>query len=154
MAWIQFDMGDDPNKPGSRECHSLTACGTKLYLFGGNDQNVRMNEIHAFDTGTHSARCAALPETFSVGSGHGVTTPLYLPLSTVTMKWANCKPTGVTPIPRSAHSMTLINETTMYTFGGWDGNEELGDLHAFHARKSNSLQQDPPCSPATATLKP
>ena len=23
----------------------------KLYLFGGNDQNVRMNEVHAFDTG-------------------------------------------------------------------------------------------------------
>ena len=47
------------------------------------------------------------------------------------MKWSKCKPTGAPPIPRSAHSTTLVNERLLYTFGGWDGNEELGDLHSF-----------------------
>jgi len=52
------------------------------------------------------------------------------------MKWMKCKPTGEAPIPRSAHSTTLIDDTRLYTFGGWDGNEELGDLHCFDTSKS------------------
>lgn len=96
----------------------------RSYLFGGNDQSVRMNEIHILDT--HS------------------------------MRWSRCAATGETPIPRSAHSCCMVNGTReslaacivrsrdflnvltfvwpvpdMYVFGGWDGQEELGDLHCF-----------------------
>lgn len=110
--------------------HSLTAVSVrrsasseshKLYLFGGNDQNVRMNEVHAFDTGVCSPCrvCVVVAPPTQVGG------------CAVQMKWSKCKPSGNPPIPRSAHSTTLVSDTVLYTFGGWDGNEELGDLHAF-----------------------
>lgn len=49
--WFQFDASDDPEAPGSRECHSLDAVGKVLYLFGGNDQQQRMNAILTLNTG-------------------------------------------------------------------------------------------------------
>ncbi len=49
--WFQFDASDDPDAPGSRECHSLDAVGKVLYLFGGNDQQQRMNAILTLNTG-------------------------------------------------------------------------------------------------------
>ncbi len=51
MAWYQFNLSGDPNAPSARECHSLNAIATSLVMFGGNDSNSRMNEIHALDTG-------------------------------------------------------------------------------------------------------
>jgi hypothetical protein len=50
MAWYQFDIKGDANAPTARECHSLNAIGTNLVMFGGNDSNSRMNEVHSLDT--------------------------------------------------------------------------------------------------------
>jgi hypothetical protein len=49
--WFQFDASEDSEAPGSRECHSLDAIGSTLYLFGGNDQQQRMNAILTLNTG-------------------------------------------------------------------------------------------------------
>jgi hypothetical protein len=49
--WFQFDPTDDPDAPGSRECHSLDARGDTLFLFGGNDQHQRMNAVVTLNTG-------------------------------------------------------------------------------------------------------
>ena len=43
--------GSHSNAPSQRECHSLTKVGSKLYLFGGNDQNKKFNELFVLDTG-------------------------------------------------------------------------------------------------------
>ncbi len=47
------------------------------------------------------------------------------------MKWASVDVTGEAPIRRSAHSTALVDAKYLYVFGGWDGQEELGDLHVF-----------------------
>ena len=51
--WFQFDPVDDAEAPGSRECHSLDARVSTglLYLFGGNDQQQRMNAVLTLNTG-------------------------------------------------------------------------------------------------------
>ena len=51
--WFQYDPVDDAEAPGSRECHSFDArLSTGLmYLFGGNDQQQRMNAILTLNTG-------------------------------------------------------------------------------------------------------
>jgi hypothetical protein len=46
-----------------------------------------------------------------------------------TMKWAAVDATGEVPARRSAHSTALVDGRYLYVFGGWDGQEELGDLH-------------------------
>jgi hypothetical protein len=45
------------------------------------------------------------------------------------MKWASVDATGEVPVRRSAHSTALVDSRYLYVFGGWDGQEELGDLH-------------------------
>ena len=35
---------------GPRECHTMDVFDDKLVLFGGNDQQSRMNELHVLDT--------------------------------------------------------------------------------------------------------
>lgn len=47
------------------------------------------------------------------------------------MKWSAVDVTGDVPIRRSAHSTALVDGRYLYVFGGWDGQEELGDLHMF-----------------------
>ena len=56
--WFQFDPVDDAEAPGSRECHSFDARSSTglLYLFGGNDQQQRMNAILTLNTGTPGFR--------------------------------------------------------------------------------------------------
>ena len=51
--WFQFDPVDDAEAPGSRECHSFDARLSTgvMYLFGGNDQQQRMNAILTLNTG-------------------------------------------------------------------------------------------------------
>jgi hypothetical protein len=52
-------------------------------------------------------------------------------LSADVMKWSAVDVTGDVPIRRSAHSTALVDNRYLYVFGGWDGQEELGDLHMF-----------------------
>jgi hypothetical protein len=56
MAWYQITLTTDPNTPTPRECHSLCASGESLYMAGGNDSNLRYNEIFVLDTGKQCAR--------------------------------------------------------------------------------------------------
>lgn len=50
-----------------------------------------------------------------------------------TMSWRRVRPSGCPPSPRSAHSATLVHDRFILVFGGWDGEQELGDLHALDA---------------------
>ncbi len=66
--WFQFDASDDPDAPGSRECHSLDAVGSTLYLFGGNDQQQRMNAILTLNTGACTCAGAAAAGAYAAFS--------------------------------------------------------------------------------------
>ncbi len=52
MAWYQFNMAGDPNAPPARECHTIHVLPDKtLLLFGGNNDRVRMADVHLLDSG-------------------------------------------------------------------------------------------------------
>lgn len=42
MAWFTFRTSDGPTP---RECHSFTAVGSSVFLFGGNDHNTRFDDL-------------------------------------------------------------------------------------------------------------
>ena len=56
----RLNMNDEPLKaeiispsfdmPSGRSYHSLTAIGNKLYMFGGHDGEIALDELWAFDT--------------------------------------------------------------------------------------------------------
>jgi N-acetylneuraminic acid mutarotase len=47
-----------------------------------------------------------------------------------TMTWIQPEVSGVVPMARNAHTMTVL-ETKLYLFGGHSGNKHLKDLHIF-----------------------
>ena len=57
--------------------------------------------------------------------------PVFLFALAVSMRWRQCEAQGDIPVRRSAHSMAVW-ENELLVFGGWDGQEELGDLHIFN----------------------
>ena len=51
---LRISSNSTNNKaPSQRECHSFTQVGKKLFLFGGNDQNKKFNDLHVLDTGNY-----------------------------------------------------------------------------------------------------
>jgi hypothetical protein len=74
--WLQFDAVDDAEAPGSRECHSFDARSSTglLYLFGGNDQQQRMNAVLTLNTGEQPLRVQGA--ALSRSRCNGVVVPL------------------------------------------------------------------------------
>ena len=50
--WLSFNTTRDPAAPSRRECHTICASGSQLYLFGGNDDVGRFRDVHILDTAT------------------------------------------------------------------------------------------------------
>lgn len=48
------------------------------------------------------------------------------------MKWSSRQVRGkYRPSKRSAHSSVVVDGSKLFMFGGWDGQQELGDLMVF-----------------------
>jgi hypothetical protein len=53
-------------------------------------------------------------------------------LDTLSMRWEKVAASGSAPGHRSAHTAIMdMQERYMYVFGGWNGTDELGDVHRF-----------------------
>ena len=49
MTWSRPITTGEP--PGCRAGHTMTAVGTKLYVFGGGDGSHYLNDLHILDLG-------------------------------------------------------------------------------------------------------
>ena len=103
----------------------MVVSGRKLLMFGGNDHTVRMNGIHELDTEVCVRVRAASARPL---------TP-----RRQAMRWSVREAGGAVPLPRSAHSAAMVTRgrgtEEMVVFGGWDGQEELGDTHLYNVRR-------------------
>jgi len=132
-------------KPTARSGHTLTAIGTKLYLFGGGVWNEERGWVHKYndlyvletsnmhwthlkttgtiETSTFPIAWALGRYMFIFGGGsrpqHCVTNDLYV-LDTATLQWATPSPKGDVPLPRDMGSAAVVGHT-VYLLGGYAG---------------------------------
>ena len=138
--------------PVPRESHSITAIGSKLYVFGGYDGARPLNDLYVFDT--HAGLWTQLVHTGispAARAGHSATA-LGMPAHLVVFGGANAsrrfadvqlfdtgdshwtKPAvrGRPPSARYYHAACLARGALL-VFGGSDGSQNLADLHALNA---------------------
>jgi len=133
--------------PGPRAGHTMTAVGSRLYVFGGGDGNHYLNDLHILDTETMawsqayvagtSPAARSRHTTVAVGSklyvfGGGDDTRVYNDvyiLDTETMAWSRPVIKGPPPVARWGHTCTLIGEGKLVLFGGHDGTKMLTDIY-------------------------
>lgn len=71
-AWSTVDI--EGSAPTSRQGHSLRACGTKLYLFGGMGSQTFYDDLWVFDTVSNEWSCAKTSgDSPMARSAHGAT---------------------------------------------------------------------------------
>eukprot|EP00741_Cyanophora_paradoxa_P025539 tig00000383_g24645.t1 len=90
--------------PGPIDCHSATAIGGRIWVFGGRvgvgeDGGQRVNHVWTLDTDT--------------------------------WKWTAVQCKGQVPCPRSSHSAAAVGNT-LYIFGGFDGTSTLSSMYALN----------------------
>lgn len=90
--------------PASRTNHAAAAVGSKMYIFGGNNNN---------EAGMYQ-----------------VLDDLYV-LDTHTLAWTRPHTTGDRPTARSGHTLTAIGKK-LFLFGGGVWNEDDGWVHKFN----------------------
>lgn len=90
--------------PVSRTNHAAASVGSKMYIFGGNNNN---------EHGVYQ-----------------VLDDLYM-LDTETLTWSRPKTTGDRPCARSGHTLTTIGKK-LFLFGGGVWNEDHGWVHKFN----------------------
>lgn len=101
--------------PPARDCHSMVADDSIIYVFGGFDGVNPLADVCAFDTGASRA-CDAWCVLF-----------VYTAMST----WSAVPVRGNPPSARYSHSATLIGGN-VFVFGGFDGRQPLNDLFIFN----------------------
>ncbi|KAJ2712829.1 hypothetical protein H4R19_002557 [Coemansia spiralis] len=143
MYWArQQARGTAPPKMRSQ---TMTAIGSKMYVFGGWNNNVCFNDVYVLDaetmfwsrqatTGDEVPPCRAHTATavgerlFVFGGGDGTQyfSDLFV-LDTRTCVWTQAKIAGAAPAPRRTHTCFYYNGF-VYLFGGGDGHRALNDL--------------------------
>lgn len=145
-------LQDTTDAPPARAHHTAVAVDNQVFVFGGWDGTSCMNDHYVVDLVTWRWRRVAgagdVPEercghsAVAVGRkvylwGGRSTSGAYLPCDSVyafnadTHRWEKETSTGDAPTPRAHHSSTGV-DGAVYTFGGTNGREGFGDLHAFH----------------------
>ena len=150
MAWYNFYMNNDPNAPLARECHSIHTYGTNLLLFGGNNDRLRMDDVHILNTITmqwsrippmgdipikRSAHSSTLVDNrymYVFGGWDGSAELGDLSIYDIyTQKWTKPKCLGIAPVPRHFHN-TIVVGRKLFIFGGYDGIRWRNDIGALN----------------------
>ncbi|EFJ44314.1 kelch repeat protein [Volvox carteri f. nagariensis] len=123
-TWSQLQpKGDLPPK---RSYHTMTAVGTKLYVFGGCGEEGRLNDLHEYDVTTETWRPLAKPPAEAVPGRGG------------SCLVAARKPGGE------------VDEPLLYVIAGFCG-RELDDMHVYSiAEDAWCGASCPSCGPSAA----
>jgi len=145
MTWSRpITTGESPS---CRAGHTITSLNTKLFVFGGGDGTLYLNDLHVLDnetmswsqvyvTGTtpapRSRHTATLVgnKLYVIGGGDDsrVYNDVYI-LDFTTMSWTKATTSGPTPVARWGH-VTVVLDNKLYLHGGHDGTRMLSDLNS------------------------
>ncbi|KAF8317991.1 galactose oxidase [Clavulina sp. PMI_390] len=153
--WIRVKIAGDV--PPARYGHAAAMCGSKFYVYGGQEGDTFFDDMWSFDLDSCKSTWSPLWERVTIQpgapspsrrTGHAMITyegKIYLFGGTdgkyhyndtwcydpMTDQWNNLTCIGFIPSPRESHAAAIVDDT-MYIFGGRgvDG-KDLGDLAAF-----------------------
>jgi len=124
-SWTTVDKSQvNGTCPASRTNHAAAAVGSKMFLFGGNNNS---------ESGAYQV----------LGDFHC--------LDTETMTWSQPETTGDKPTARSGHCMTAIG-SKLYLFGGGVWNETNGWVEKYtdiHVLDTETMQWSKPATTGT-----
>lgn len=126
--------------------HSANIFGTKIVMFGGQNEEGLLNTLRIYDTATGeweepltsgaAPEARALHSSVVVGTelmiwaGYDGETPFqdFFVLDLRSWKWSNPQLSGTPPAPREGHSAVVL-AAEIVVFGGADGEQWFNDLH-------------------------
>lgn len=139
--------------PAPRNNHASCMVGHKLYIHGGHNGTEWLCDFHCLDTASWTwsgpiETTGAIPSTRACHTMSFLQDQLYLfggfdgtdcfstlhVLDLETMNWTLVSPVAVSPAPRNAHTMAVVDDFHLILFGGHSGNNLLTDLCVFDAR--------------------
>mmetsp|Transcript_17429 Transcript_17429/g.42347 ORF Transcript_17429/g.42347 Transcript_17429/m.42347 type:complete len:745 (-) Transcript_17429:47-2281(-) len=98
-TWIWTTPKVEGSPPKPRSYHSATLVGSKVVVFGGNNNRQSFNTVHVLEMVQSEDDC--------------------------TWRWSNPTLTGQAPFPRTGHTATLLQDgKTICVYGGWDPNTD------------------------------
>jgi Galactose oxidase, central domain/Kelch motif len=100
-GWSIVNTFPETVPPCPRSLHSAVIWNDSLYIFGGYNGHVRVNDFHAYSFGTRRWS-PVLPAAHS----------------------------GMPPSPRDRH-VSVVHGNTLYIFGGFDGTSRTNDFYGF-----------------------
>eukprot|EP00835_Amoeboradix_gromovi_P005969 NODE_626_length_5881_cov_0.289519.p2 type:complete len:270 gc:universal NODE_626_length_5881_cov_0.289519:4324-3515(-) len=142
--------------PKQLRAHTMNLIGTKIYLFGGSDQNKCSNDLFIFDTEsfiwTNPVCKGDLPPPvrahtatvinddlyiFGGGSGPNYFNEIYV-LNVKTHIWRKPIAKGIPPGPRRAHTACAYKNKLYIIFGG-DGSKALEDVFILSIENNENI---------------
>ncbi|KAH8739891.1 hypothetical protein FG386_001708 [Cryptosporidium ryanae] len=147
-TWTKLEVnGSNRKRPSSRACHTISKIENKIYLFGGYDGTRCYNDLWVYDmdnkiwseieiteripkprNGHSSITCNKGVLIFGGHTGKEYLSDVvfYVPEQS---KFIYPDIHGTAPSSRKGHSMTLVDDSTVVMFGGYDGKNRLNDLY-------------------------
>ncbi|XP_047265784.1 kelch domain-containing protein 3 isoform X1 [Capsicum annuum] len=141
--------------PSPRDSHSCTTIGDKLFVFGGTNGRVPLNDLHIFDTSSntwispslrgdrpnpregHSAAFIGKRLFIFGGCGKFDDAEIFYDdvyvLNTETLVWKRIVPSGIPPSKRESHSCSSWNSKIIIIGGQDTSNYYQSDVHIFDA---------------------
>lgn len=134
-----------------RQFHTANTIDGRMFVFGGGDGKIWLNDLHCLHLKTLEWSVCATNGISPIGRlQHSTVTvgkklivfggepdrrrqlnDLHV-LDTETMTWSQAECIGGCPAPTPRVSTTsVVNNSTIYFFGGYDGTTWLNDIHAF-----------------------
>lgn len=150
------------SKPSKRGWHSMCAHKHRLYVFGGTDGSITFNDLHVFDTLTHSWSCPVVSgeppeplfshsavviehEMFIFGGSNGSSKAQNQPyiFDIERSCWIHPKLSGDVPSPRYGHSCVLMKDS-IFLYGGYSGGTFAAQMYCLSlARRRHDMASVP-----------
>lgn len=147
-TWTWEQVKTVGSVPSPRDKHSMSCVGSKLYVFGGHDdENEYLNDLFEFDipsstwTQIHTSNhpiprhyhsCIAIGKLLYIFGGKcsgGCFNDIHT-FDTEGKKWDQVEVTGIVPAGRWGHTSALHGKSIVF-FGGWNGTWCFSDTHLF-----------------------
>lgn len=141
--------------PTSRERHSAIVHESSIFIFGGYDRNVRLNDFYEFNTENFTwqeviysgsglpptprhSMCAVVHDgNVYVFSGYDGSCRSDLHrFNFETNTWSEIKRKSNSPWPKERYrTSAVINKNCLYIYGGHDGTKQLEDFWVFDLKR-------------------
>ncbi len=147
-------------KPGLRNNHATTVLGKNIYLHGGHNGDIWLDDLYILDTNNMiwnkiNILSSEVPSARACHTLSRISRKLYMfggydgqkcyndieVFDTDSKSWSKPNVSGKIPLARNAHSITVVGKN-LFLFGGHSGNKHLKDLHIFNSENNTWIDPD------------